>query len=76
MTDRIVIAPGANVDLGNGLIGKVLEVCVKESSERYREVWWNGTTRVVAWFEPNKLKCAQVRKSVVVCFVKLKCPVR
>ncbi len=63
-----MIAPGASVDLGNELIGKVLEVCVKEASEQYRVVWWNGKTRVVEWLEPTELARTQSTKPVVVGF--------
>lgn len=57
MENRTVLAPGATVDLGNGLEGRVLEVCLKAQGEQYRVAWWNGRTRVVESLRGKNLAC-------------------
>lgn len=70
METRTVLAPGTTVDLGNGLEGRVLDVCLKTQGEQYRVAWWNGKTRVVEWLEAEELSPVQSTKTALIGFVQ------
>lgn len=65
---RTVFAIGTEVDLGNKLVGKVLEVCLKSGSEQYLVVWWDGRTRKTEWLNAEEVLPKKDSKTMPVGF--------
>jgi hypothetical protein len=65
---RTVIAPGAMVDLGRGLVGKVVQVCLRPQGEAYQVAWWDGNYRKCEWLESCELTACEERRTEAIGF--------
>jgi hypothetical protein len=67
---REVFAIGSEVEISTcGLVGRVLEVCLKSQGEQYRVVWWNGKSRNVEWFESCEVRASDKAKRTPIGFL-------
>ena len=65
MKSVAIIPPGTEVDLAQGLIGRVTEVCISKAHTdgewyvQYKCVWWDGKTRQHHWLEEMEVTAAK-----------------
>jgi len=52
---RTVLAIGSKVLLHDDLVGRILEVCIREHGEQYRVSWWSNNVRNAEWLESSEL---------------------
>lgn len=71
MSERIIFAIGTKIELENSVVGTIVEVSLKDWSEQYRVVWWEGSNRRVEWLEKLELKSVSKTEYTKIGFINV-----